>query len=162
MKHSTDPGALEGQTALVTGAARGIGRATCKRLAEAGCDICVNYYSSSEEAEELTTEIQALGVRAIAHQADVRDAQAIQEMMEAIRTNFGRLDIVISNAASGVLRPALEMSTKHWRWCSETNALALVHLVQHAKPLMPRGSRVLALSSLGAERAIPNYAFIGA
>ncbi|MCP4903167.1 MAG: SDR family oxidoreductase, partial [bacterium] len=47
-------------------------------------------------------------------------------------------------------------------WCSETNALALVHLVQHAKPLMPRGSRVLALSSLGAERAIPNYAFIGA
>jgi len=83
-------------------------------------------------------------------------------MFETIREEFGKLDILVSNAASGVLRPALEMSTKHWRRCLEINALALNHLVQQAKPLMARGSRVLALSSLGAHRAIPDYAFVGA
>jgi len=68
----------------------------------------------------------------------------------------------VSNAASGVLKPALEMTTKHWRWCMETNALALNHLVSKGRSLMPAGGRVIALSSLGAHRAIPNYAFIGA
>ena len=90
------------------------------------------------------------------------DLAAVKEMFEAVREEFGGLDILISNAASGVLRPAMEMTTKHWRWCLETNALALNHLVQEAKPLMAPGSRVLALSSLGAHRAIPEYAFIGA
>ncbi|MEE9451588.1 MAG: SDR family oxidoreductase, partial [Gammaproteobacteria bacterium] len=67
-----------------------------------------------------------------------------------------------SNAASGVLKPAVKMSLKHWRWCMETNAFALNILIQKAKARMPSGSSVIALSSLGASRAIPNYAFIGA
>ena len=75
---------------------------------------------------------------------------------------FTHLDFLISNAASGVLKPALKMSTKHWRWCMETNALALNHLTKGARELFKNGGRILALSSLGAERAIPNYAFIGA
>lgn len=153
---------LQGKTALVTGGARGIGAAICRRLARAGCDICVNYYSSADEAEELSRELVELGVRSFAIQANVTDLPAVKEMFEAIREQFGKLDILVSNAASGVLRPAQEMSTKHWRWCMETNALALNHLVREAMPLMGRGGRVLALSSLGAHRAIPDYAFIGA
>jgi enoyl-[acyl-carrier protein] reductase III len=101
-------------------------------------------------------------VRSFNFQADVTDLPAVTEMFEAIREEFGKLDILVSNAASGVLRPALEMSTKHWRRCMETNALALNYLLQQAKPLMGRGSRVLALSSLGAHRSVPNYAFVGA
>ncbi len=101
-------------------------------------------------------------MQSFSFQANVTDLPAIKEMFEAVRENFGELDILVSNAASGVLKPALEMSTKHWRWCMETNALALNHLVKEARPLMDRGSRVLALSSLGAHRAIPDYAFIGA
>lgn len=153
---------LDGKTALVTGGAGGIGRAICERLARAGCSVCVNYYSSSDEAEALREELESEGVRSIAVQADVSDRSAVAEMIEEVGITFGRLDILISNAASGVLKPALEMSAKHWRWCMETNALALVYLVQEAKPLMDRGSRVLVLSSLGAERVIPDYAFIGA
>lgn len=103
-----------------------------------------------------------MGVRSLTFQANVTDLTAVKEMFEAIREQFGAIDILVSNAASGVLKPALEMSTKHWRWCMETNALALNHLVKEARPLMGRGSRVLALSSLGAHRAIPDYAFIGA
>jgi enoyl-[acyl-carrier protein] reductase III len=61
-----------------------------------------------------------------------------------------------------VLKPVLEMTLKHWRWCMETNALALALLAQRAVPLMPEGGRIVALSSLGASRAIPGYGFIGA
>src|SRR4029453_11123334 len=78
------------------------------------------------------------------------------------RQHFDRLDILVSNAATGVLRPVLEMSLKPWRWCLETNALALALLAQRAVPLMPAGGRIVAMSSLGAHRTIPGYGFIGA
>jgi enoyl-[acyl-carrier protein] reductase III len=103
-----------------------------------------------------------MGVQSFPFQADVTDLPAIKEMFEAFRGKFATLDILVSNAASGVLRPAQDLSIKHWRRCMEINALALNHLVKEAKPLMGRGSRVLALSSLGAHRAIPDYAFVGA
>ncbi|PWY56866.1 enoyl-[acyl-carrier-protein] reductase FabL [Legionella qingyii] len=147
---------------LITGGARGIGKATALKLAQAGCDIAIVYYNSSDEAQALVEEIHTMGRKAIALQANVADHQSVKEMFAQFREHFNRLDFLISNAASGVLKSALKMSTKHWRWCLETNALALNHLATEARSLMPRGSRIIALSSLGASRAIPNYAFIGA
>ncbi|MGC1816165.1 MAG: SDR family oxidoreductase, partial [Casimicrobiaceae bacterium] len=64
--------------------------------------------------------------------------------------------------ASGVLKPVMEMGLKHWRWCVETNALAVNLLAQHAVPMMKDGGRIIAMSSLGAQRAMPGYGFIGA
>ena len=153
---------LLNQVALITGGARGIGRATALKLASAGADIALVYYNSSDEAAELVSQIQAMGRKALAIQANVADAQSVRELFQAFKQQFSALDILVSNAASGVLKPALSMSTKHWRWCMETNALALNHLVSLGCDLMSVGGRVLALSSLGAHRAIPNYAFIGA
>lgn len=153
---------FKNKVALITGAARGIGRATALKLANAGCDIAIVYYNSSDEAELVVNEIEALGRRAVAIQANVADHKSVKELFVTFKENFAHLDFLISNAASGVLKPALNMSTKHWRWCMETNALALNHLVSEGRELMPKGGRVLALSSLGAQRAIPNYAFIGA
>jgi enoyl-[acyl-carrier protein] reductase III len=150
------------QVALITGGARGIGKATVLKLAQAGADIALVYYNSSEEAQALVEEIQTMGRKAIAIQANVADHQSVKELFVQFKAHFNRLDFLISNAASGVLKPALNMSTKHWRWCLETNALALNHLVSEGRALMRSGGRVIALSSLGAHRAIPNYAFIGA
>lgn len=151
-----------GKVGLITGGARGIGKATALKLAQAGSDIVVVYYNSADEAEALVNEIQAMGRKALALQANVADHQSVKELFAQFSEHFGHLNFLISNAASGVLKPALKMSTKHWRWCLETNALALNHLVSEGRALMPRGGRVIALSSLGAHRAIPNYAFIGA
>lgn len=156
----SDP--LAGNVAMITGASRGIGRAIARKLAGAGCDVAVVYHTSQEEAEAVTDGVRALGRRALAIQADVGDPGSVAEAFAAFRQEFGRVDILVSNAATGVLRPALELNLKHWRKCLETNALALNLLAQQAVPLMPEGGRIIGLSSLGASRAIPHYAFIGA
>ena len=156
------PGALAGKVALVTGASRGIGRAIAVKLAAAGCDVAVNYYNSADEAEAVCAEIRAQGRRACALQASVGIPQSVEEMFAELARHFERVDIVVSNAASGVLKPALEMTLKHWRWCLETNAFALALLAQRAVPMMPAGGSIVALSSLGASRAMPHYGFVGA
>ena len=153
---------LAGKTALVTGASRGIGRAIALKLAQAGSDVVILYHNSHDEAEAVCGVIKGLGRRALAIQADVGDPDSVVEAFQILRQHFDRLDIVVSNAAIGVLRPALELTLKHWRRCLETNALALNLLAQQAVPLMPQGGRIIGLSSLGATRAIPQYAFIGA
>ena len=153
---------LDGQVALVTGAARGIGRAIARKLAEGGADVAVNYYNSHDEAAALAEEIRRLGRRAITIQGSVGLPESVGEIFAEYVKHFDRCDIVVSNAASGVLKPVMDMGLKHWRWCLETNALAVNLLAQHAVPLMKNGGRIIALSSLGASRAMPGYGFIGA
>jgi enoyl-[acyl-carrier protein] reductase III len=154
--------ALDGKIALVTGGARGIGAAIARRLAAAGCDLAIFYYSSHAAADALCAELHGGGRRALALQANVADAESIGGAVAQVVREFGRVDIAVNNAASGVLRPARELTLKHWRWCLETNALALNLLVTALAPHMPRGGRLVALSSLGATRALPDYAFVGA
>jgi enoyl-[acyl-carrier protein] reductase III len=153
---------LEQKTALVTGATRGIGRAIARKLASAGCDVVVNYYNSHEQAEALCAEIHGMGRRAWPVKASVGIPESVDELFEELGKHVERLDIIVSNAASGVLKPAMEMTIKHWRWCLETNALALNLLTQRAVEMMPTGGSIVALSSLGAARAMPGYGFIGA
>jgi enoyl-[acyl-carrier protein] reductase III len=153
---------LAGKIAFVTGASRGIGRAIARKLASAGCDVALVYHNSHEEAESVCGAIRGQGRKALAIQADVSDPESLAEAFATFRQQFNRVDFVVSNAAIGVLKPALELTVKHWRRCSETNALALNSLAQQAVPLMTDGGRILAISSLGSVRAIPHYAFIGA
>jgi enoyl-[acyl-carrier protein] reductase III len=153
---------LSGQVALVTGAARGIGRAIAQKLAQGGADVAINYYNSHEEAEVLAGEIRALGRRAVTIQGSVGVPESVDEIFAEFGKHFDRIDIVVSNAASGVLKPVMDMGLKHWRWCLETNALAVNLLAQRALPLMKDGGRIIAMSSLGASRAMPSYGFIGA
>ena len=153
---------LAGRVALVTGAARGIGRAVALKLASAGCDVVANYYNSHDEAEAVCAEVRDMGRRAVAVKASVGLPESVDELFVELKKHFDHVDIVVSNAASGVLRPTLEMNLKHWRWCMETNAFALNLLAQRAVPMMPSGGRIVAMSSLGALRAMPHYGFIGA
>jgi enoyl-[acyl-carrier protein] reductase III len=82
-------------------------------------------------------------------------------MVAEIERRAGRLDVLVSNAASGVLRPALELSAKHWDWVLSTNARPLLLAVGEAVRLMPAGGRVISISSLGSQRTIPSYAAVG-
>ncbi len=153
---------LRGKAALVTGGSRGIGRAIALRLAEHGADIVVNYVRHRSDAEETAKAVESHGVRCLVVKANVAEEKDVTAMFEEIRAQFQRLDILVSNAASGVLKPAMELTQRHWDWAMDINARAMLTLTQQAVPLMPSGGRVLAISSLGAVRAVPNYTVVGA
>ena len=153
---------LAGRVALVTGAARGIGRAIATKLAQLITHIVVKSTLSPYTAHARSGHSPDNPRRAVAIKASVSQPDSVDELFTELRKHFEHLDIVISNAASGVLKPALDMTLKHWRWCMETNAFALNLLAQRAAPLMGPGGRIIAMSSLGSVRAMPNYAFIGA
>ncbi|MDR3088705.1 MAG: enoyl-[acyl-carrier-protein] reductase FabL [Desulfobulbaceae bacterium] len=153
---------FHGRTALVTGGSRGIGRAIAARLAEMGADLVVNYVRHRKDAEETAAMVGKAGRRCVLVKANVAVQADVEQLMEVARLEFGKLDFLISNAASGVFKPALELTERHWNWAMDINARALLTLVQKALPLMPPGSRVIAVSSLGAVRAIENYTTVGA
>ncbi len=153
---------LKGKVALVTGGSRGIGRAIAIRLAENGVHLVVNYVRHKRDAEATAEEIEKHGGRCFLVKANVAEEADVSEMFATIAREFGALDILVSNAASGVLKPVMELTERHWDWAMDINARALLTLVQKGFPLMSRGSRVLAVSSLGATRAIENYTTVGA
>ncbi|OIP44163.1 MAG: enoyl-[acyl-carrier-protein] reductase [Desulfobacterales bacterium CG2_30_60_27] len=153
---------LRGKVALVTGSSRGIGQAIAMRLAENGVNIVVNYVRHRQDAEKTAAAIAAKGARCLVVKANVASEEDVAAMFARIRDDYGRLDILVSNAASGVLKPVMELSTRHWNWAMEINARALLTLTQQAVPLMAPGGRILAVSSLGAVRAIENYTAVGA
>ena len=86
----------------------------------------------------------------------------VAAMFETLEKEWGSLDVVVSNAASGVLKPPLELTQHHWHWTMDINSWALIDLTKHAVPLMKNGGTVIAISSLGSIRAIPNYTLVGA
>jgi enoyl-[acyl-carrier protein] reductase III len=153
---------LQGKVGLVTGSSRGIGKAIALRLAESGVDLIVNYVRHRQDAEATARLIEEKGVRCLVVKANVANDEDLQGMFALIKSEFGHLDFLISNAASGVLKPALELSSRHWNWAMEINARALLSLTQQAVPLMSKGARIMAVSSMGAVRAVENYTAVGA
>lgn len=151
-----------GKVALITGGSRGIGRAIALRLAENGADVVVNYVRHKRDAEETVAAIEEKGVKCLAVKANVAREDDVIRMFDEIREQYDHLDILVSNAASGVLKPAMELTIRHWNWAMDINARALLTLTQHAVPMMKCGSRIMAVSSLGAVRAVPNYTVVGA
>ncbi len=146
---------------LVTGGGRGIGRAIALRFAEGGARVFVNFFVNREAAEKTAREIEVRGGVPELLQADLKDAGQVRAMFGAIERSAGRLDVVVSNAASGVLKPVLELTPKQLDWVLHTNARPLLLCAQHAASLMGAGGRIIALTSLGSERVIPHYAAVG-
>jgi len=149
------------RSVLVTGGGRGIGRAIALRFAEAGARVFVNFFVNREAAEKTAHDVEVRGGVPHLLQADLKEPAEIKRLVAEIKTCAGQLDVVVSNAASGVLRDGLDLSPKQWDWVMATNTRALLTLAQEASRIMSSGGRIIALSSLGSRRVIPGYAAIG-
>ncbi|MEO8076003.1 MAG: 3-oxoacyl-ACP reductase family protein [Acidobacteriota bacterium] len=112
---------LKDRAALVTGAARGIGKGIALELARAGCRVAVNDYRSSDVAEETVGELRALGVDAFAIDANVGVAEAVRDMVDRVVSRFGRLDIMVNNAGVQTWKPLLEVTEAEWDLVIATN-----------------------------------------
>ena len=149
------------KVALVTGSSRGLGKALAIALAEQGYDIVVNYARSKTAALDTVKEIEARGQKALLVRANVGDVEKLRGMFETIKEEFGRLDVFVSNAASGVLRPVMELEESHWDWTMNINAKAMLFGAQEAAKLMESGGKIIGISSLGSIRYLENYTTIG-
>lgn len=137
---------LEGRVALVTGGARGIGASICRVLARHGAAVAVNYSSSAEKAEAVVAEIEEAGGGARAFAADVRDAAAVQRMVDEVVAHFGRLDGVINNAISGRQSGALgEATAEDYQTAFDFGCQAVINTVTAARPVMKEqgGGRIV-------------------
>ena len=145
---------MSNKVALITGSSRGIGKKTALRLASVGYDIVVNYVRSKSAAEETAKEIESLGRKALVVRAHVGDVEKVKAMFQTIEEHFGRLDVFINNAASGVQRPVMELEEKHWDWTMDINSKALLFCAQEAAKLMEKtgGGKIVSISSLGSIR----------
>jgi len=153
------PGPFDGRVALVTGAAKRIGRSVALRLAAEGADVVVNYRASKAEAEEVVTQIAATGRRGLAIQADVSKRSDVLEMFAAVEREFGRLDILVNNA--GVFFPAKfeELTEGQWDGILGANLKSQFLCSQAAAPMLRRSGRgrVVNFASLGGLLAWPAY-----
>jgi enoyl-[acyl-carrier protein] reductase III len=142
---------------LVTGGTRGIGRAIALRFARAGADrVALGYMRNDRAAEEAATEVRAHGADVSLVRGNITSSRVLEEVRD-----LGRLDVVVHNAATGVIRPALETEDKHWDWTMNANARALLQLARVAAPQMEPGASIVAISSLGAQRVLENYTLVG-
>lgn len=150
---------LEGQVALVTGAAKRIGRSIALRLAAGGAAVVVNYATSKTEAEAVVREIEASGGRAIAVHADVTRRAEVKNLVSAAERAFGRIDILVNNA--GVFFPAKfpELTEEQWDRVMNVNLKSQYLCAQEVAPIMKRQGRgrIINLSSLGGLLAWPSY-----
>jgi enoyl-[acyl-carrier protein] reductase III len=152
---------LKGKVALVTGGTKGIGKAVAVRLAKAGADVAVNYLRSRDTAERAVEELKAFGSDSISIRSNVGKHEMLHRIFDEIREKYGKLDILISNAALGLYTDAMSIDDKAWDLSMHTNAQAFLLCVQHSYDMMPKGSKIVSLSSLGSHRYIDGYAAIG-
>ncbi len=148
---------LQGSAVLVTGGSRGIGKAIALRFAREGAaKVAIGYLRSDAAAEATAEELRALGAEPTLVRGNVSS-----ERVAAAVAALGPLDVLVHNAATGVIRPALETEDKHWDWTLGANARAFLSLVRAAAPSMPPGSSIVGISSLGSIRVLDNYSLVG-
>ncbi len=142
--------------ALVTGSATGIGRGVALSLAREGYDVAVHYRRSADEAEVAREEIEGMGVRAIALQADVTDRGAAAALVEETRARFGSLVILVNNVGNYVYRPLDELSLAEWDDVFATNLDATFATCRAAIPVMREagGGRIVNIGYAGAENLV--------
>jgi NAD(P)-dependent dehydrogenase (short-subunit alcohol dehydrogenase family) len=156
---------LEGQVALVTGAAKRIGRSIALRLAAEGARVVVNYRNSKAEADAVVREIEASGAaeqrerRAVAIQADVSRRTEVEKLFAAVETEFGRLDILVNNAGTFFSVQFEELTDEQWDGILNANLKSQFLCAQAAAPIMKRQGRgrIVNLSSLGGMLPWPSH-----
>ena len=155
---------FQNKIALVTGSGRGIGKAIALHFASQGADVVINFFRNRAPAEETAREVEQLGRRTLLVKADVGDLEDLNRMFDEVEQEFGGLDILIHNAASGYNRPAMEQKPKGWDWTMNINARALLFSAQRAAALMKKrgGGKIVSISSPGSTRVLPDYVVVGA
>ncbi len=151
------PGSLEGKVALITGGSRGLGAVIARALADEGADVAISYVSSTDKADSVVRDLEAKGVRAAAFRSDLGDLSAARPLVNDVTTRFGRLDIVVNNAAvvakgQSVDDPELDAAALDRQW--QVNVMGTVAMTRAAAPVLSDGGRIVFMGSLNGTHAL--------
>ncbi|MBI5059513.1 SDR family oxidoreductase [candidate division KSB1 bacterium] len=144
---------LQGKVALVTGGARGIGRGVALKLAQAGCDVAINYLEREDTAQEVVNWINGMGRKAVALRADVSDEVQVAAMFRDVQSEFGRLNIVVNNAGPFLVKRILQTTLAEWRAMLDGNLTSAFLVSKAAVELMSRSESGGSLVFIGAPNA---------
>ena len=148
---------VQGRAVLVTGGTRGIGKAIALRFAAMGAGrIALGYLRNDAAAEQAAEDLRAAGSEPVLVRGNVASERVVAEFAA-----HGPYAVIVHNAATGVIRAALETEDKHWDWTLGANARALLSLARACAPEMESGSAIVAVSSLGSIRVLENYVLVG-
>jgi NAD(P)-dependent dehydrogenase (short-subunit alcohol dehydrogenase family) len=155
MTKSLSTKTLAGKVALVTGGSRGIGAASARALAEQGANVAISYVASRDKADAVVAELKARGVEARAYQADQADAVAVDRLVKDVAKDFGRLDILVNNAAvvASSAVDAADGDTAALDRQDAINVHGVVTAIRSASKLMGEGGRIVTIGSGIATRA---------
>jgi NAD(P)-dependent dehydrogenase (short-subunit alcohol dehydrogenase family) len=149
---------LQGRVALVTGSAKRIGRAVAVRLATEGADVVIHYNRSKPEADEAVAEIAKLGRKSVALQADLCSLAEIKRLFQQTNENFGRLDILVNNAANFIPAHLEDTTEKIWETTLDTNLKAPFFCAQTAAPMLKKsGGVIINFADIGGILPWPGY-----
>src|SRR4029453_9321540 len=153
---------IAGKVAVVTGAGRNIGRAIALALADGGASVVVNARSNRVEAESVAREVEAAGGKALVHVGDVADAKSVQAMADAAGKQFGRIDILVNNAALRREKPFAEMDYREWREILDVTLDGAFHCVKACLPALRQSGAgtIVNIGGLSAHTGAANRAHV--
>ncbi|WP_339858928.1 SDR family oxidoreductase [Thalassospira alkalitolerans] len=152
----------ETKTAIITGAARGIGVALAKRLAQDGFAVVVNYANSTASADALVEELSASGHQAMAIKADITNADAVKQMFDHAETRFGGVDVIVNNAGVMTTQPISEMSDAVYDAMMDTNVRGTFNMLREGAKRLRNNGRVINFSTTALHLKLPGYAIYNA
>lgn len=152
-------GRLTGKAAVITGADSGIGRAVAIAFAREGADVLIAYLNEDEDARETARLVEQAGQKAIRVPGDVSTPQHCRDIIATAVEQFGRVDVLVNNAAYQMTRETLEeIPDEEWDYTMQTNLSAMFHLCKAAVPHMAPGSSIISTSSINSDHPVPTLA----
>jgi enoyl-[acyl-carrier protein] reductase III len=153
---------LQDKRVLVTGGTRGVGRAISLQFARAGASVLANYVRNQSAADTLLADAEREAIAIQVVRADLTNPAGIESLFTSVKATFGQLSCLVHCAATGVHKPFDQLSLRHFDWTFGLNVRAFFELVRRFLPLFEAGSSIVGVSSGGAQRAVPQYALVGA
>jgi enoyl-[acyl-carrier protein] reductase III len=153
---------MKDKIVIITGGSRGMGRSLAVNLGARQATVVVNYRSDEESARAAVAAVEAAGGTAVAIQADVADTEAVESLVAQTAERFGRIDVVVANAAASAFKPLSQIRGHHIDKTMSLTVQGFLDLVRLSTPHMPRGARVMAVSGWDSFRVLPLHGLLGA
>ena len=161
MSRLSNKNSLYNKTAVITGGTRGIGKAISEELGKRGANLILNYLRNHKEAKKTQKELNENNINCSIYRCNIGDIESVDKFINKITLEHDKIDILINNAASGVMKKSTDLDIKHWDWTMDINARGTWYISKQLSKQMVNGGNIINISSPGSSMVLPDYFPIG-